>query len=155
MLAAMGEHESLEALRQQGLEPHAQLCDMLDERYEHRTERRGCGYTQATRLLAAQINQRTLIALPRSRVFGFHHAHPDTGGGFCVFNGLALVAHARPTLKVAVLDCDEHGGDGTEAFAKRLINLHTFSVFGSRFGVRSPVELQSRRYLQDSGRSPR
>ena len=70
---------------------------------------------------------------------GFHHAHPNTGGGFCVFNGLALVAHAYPKLTVAVLDCDEHGGDGTEAFAKRISNLHTFSIFGSRFGVRGGV----------------
>ncbi len=69
MPAEISEHELLKALRQHGLEPHLQLCDMLNECYEHRTERRGCGYTQATRLLAAQINQRTLVPLPRSRVF--------------------------------------------------------------------------------------
>ena len=69
MPAETGEHELLKALRLHGLEPHLQLCDMLNECYEHRTERRGCGYTQATRLLAAQINQRTLVPLPRSRVF--------------------------------------------------------------------------------------
>lgn len=68
---------------------------------------------------------------------GFHHSHPDTGGGFCVFNGLALVAHQFPDMKVAVLDCDEHGGDGTEAFSRLLPNLHCFSVYGSRFGLRS------------------
>jgi len=72
MLAPIGEHELLNALQQQGLEPHLQLCDMLNERFEHRTERRGCGYTQATRLLAAQINQRSLIPLARSRVFAEH-----------------------------------------------------------------------------------
>lgn len=67
---------------------------------------------------------------------GFHHAHPERGGGFCVFNGLALIAHARPSLRVAVLDCDEHGGDGTEAFCARLPNLTAISIFGTRFGVR-------------------
>lgn len=72
MHAVADEHELLTALRQQGLEPHAQLSDMLNERYEHRTERRGCGYTQATRLLAAQINQPSLLPLPRSRVFAEH-----------------------------------------------------------------------------------
>lgn len=72
MPAAIGEHELLKALQQQGLEPHAQLCDMLNEHFEHRTERRGCGYTQATRLLAAQINQRSLVPLPRSRMFAEH-----------------------------------------------------------------------------------
>jgi acetoin utilization deacetylase AcuC-like enzyme len=93
-----------------------------------------CLHMLGGQLLGAQL------ALEHGRCInlacGFHHAHPHAGGGFCVFNGLALVAHALPTLKVAVLDCDEHGGDGTEAFANRLSNLHTFSVFGSRFGVR-------------------
>ncbi len=93
-----------------------------------------CLYMLGGQLLGAQL------ALANGRCInlacGFHHAHPSTGGGFCILNGLALVAHAMPKLKVAVLDCDEHGGDGTEAFAKRLSNLHTFSVFGSRFGVR-------------------
>lgn len=70
---------------------------------------------------------------------GFHHAHPARGGGFCVFNGLALVAALEPKLRVVVLDCDEHGGDGTEAFAARLPNLNAISIFGSRFGVRGGV----------------
>lgn len=65
----MSAHELLQALHAQGLPAHRQLADMLDEHHEHRTERRGCGYTQATRLLAAQINQPQLLALPRSRVF--------------------------------------------------------------------------------------
>ena len=93
-----------------------------------------CLHMLGGQLLGAQL------ALTHGRCInlacGFHHAHPNTGGGFCILNGLALVAHALPKLKVAVLDCDEHGGDGTEVFAKRLSNLHTFSVFGSRFGVR-------------------
>lgn len=67
---------------------------------------------------------------------GFHHAHPEYGGGFCVFNGLALVAAEHPTLRVSVLDCDEHGGDGTEAFCRQLPNLSAISIFGTRFGLR-------------------
>lgn len=34
-----------------------QLREMLDEHPSHRTERRGCGYTQATRFVATYINQ--------------------------------------------------------------------------------------------------
>ena len=67
---------------------------------------------------------------------GFHHAHPERGGGFCVFNGLAHVAKCFPEHRIVVLDCDEHGGDGTAIFAERLPNFHAISVFGSRFGVR-------------------
>lgn len=91
------------------------------------------------RMLGGQLLGTTL-ALAHGRCVhlacGFHHAHPGIGGGFCVFNGLALVAHAHPQLQVAVLDCDEHGGDGTEAFAQRLPNLRALSIFGSRFGLR-------------------
>jgi acetoin utilization deacetylase AcuC-like enzyme len=67
---------------------------------------------------------------------GFHHAHPDRGGGYCVFNGLAHVAAELADLTVCVLDCDEHGGDGTEAFCGQLPNLEAISIFGSRFGIR-------------------
>lgn len=65
---------------------------------------------------------------------GFHHAHPAGGSGFCPINGLALVAHIYPQLRVLVLDCDEHGGNGTEEFAARLPNLFAISIFGTRFG---------------------
>lgn len=67
--ATLEEHELLKALRKHGLEVHPQLASMLNEQHEHLTERRGCGYTQATRLLAEQINRPSLHALPRSRVF--------------------------------------------------------------------------------------
>ena len=105
-----------------------------------------CLHMLGGQLLGAQL------ALAHGRCInlacGFHHAHPHTGGGFCVFNGLALVAHAFPELKIAVLDCDEHGGDGTEAFASRMPNLHTFSVFGSRFGVRGGLRSRGLGILQ-------
>ena len=38
--------------------------------------------------------------------------------------------------RVTVLDCDEHGGDGTEAFCALLPNLSAISIFGTRFGLR-------------------
>jgi acetoin utilization deacetylase AcuC-like enzyme len=67
---------------------------------------------------------------------GFHHAVRQRGLGFCALNGLALVAHARPELRVFVVDCDEHGGNGTEEFAAELPNLFHASIFGTRFGCR-------------------
>jgi acetoin utilization deacetylase AcuC-like enzyme len=68
---------------------------------------------------------------------GFHHAFPAYGGGYCVFNGLAAVAALNPTRRILVLDCDEHGGDGTAAFANQLANLSTISIFGTRFGLQT------------------
>lgn len=67
---------------------------------------------------------------------GFHHAHPAGGSGFCALNGLALLAHRMPERRVLVIDCDEHGGNGTEEFAAILPNLHAVSIFGTRFGCR-------------------
>lgn len=67
---------------------------------------------------------------------GFHHAVYASGSGFCPLNGLALLAHAWPQRKVMVIDCDEHGGNGTEEFAARLPNLYNVSIFGTRFGCR-------------------
>ncbi len=65
---------------------------------------------------------------------GFHHAVYERGSGFCPINGLALVAHAMPDQRVFVVDCDEHGGNGTEEYAARLPNLFNASIFGTRFG---------------------
>lgn len=59
---------------------------------------------------------------------GFHHARYERGSGYCTFNGLALVAAQHPHLKVAVLDCDEHNGNGTASFCNRLTNLHAISL---------------------------
>jgi hypothetical protein len=50
-------HEIVSAFAQAGLDLHRTLCDMLDEHPAHRTERRGCGYTQATRFLSTFVNQ--------------------------------------------------------------------------------------------------
>lgn len=65
---------------------------------------------------------------------GFHHAVFERGSGYCALNGLAFIAHRFPDKKVFVLDCDEHGGNGTEEYTRRLPNLVNFSIFGTRFG---------------------
>jgi len=65
---------------------------------------------------------------------GFHHAGYGGGSAFCTFNGLALVANEHPDKKVFVLDCDQHGGNGTEEFIKLLPNLFQATIHGSTFG---------------------
>ncbi len=50
-------HEVVVAFEEAGLGLHRILCEMLDEHPTHRTERRGCGYTQATRFLSTYINR--------------------------------------------------------------------------------------------------
>lgn len=83
-------------------------------------------------LEAAQYAFEHGIAMNVAR--GFHHACWARGGGFCALNGLALLAHHLPQKKIFVIDCDEHGGDGTEDFCARLPNLYNASVFGTRYG---------------------
>jgi acetoin utilization deacetylase AcuC-like enzyme len=55
---------------------------------------------------------------------GFHHAGPRAARGFCTFNGLMVTAvqlldQAR-AKKVAIVDCDYHYGDGTQAIIDAL-----------------------------------
>ncbi|MDH5719835.1 MAG: hypothetical protein OEZ13_04345 [Spirochaetia bacterium] len=50
---------------------------------------------------------------------GFHHAHKDSGGGFCTFDGLTVSAkkllNENKVQNVFILDGDAHFGDGTSA----------------------------------------
>lgn len=50
-------HEIVAALADTGLPLCRTLTEMLNEHMSHCTERRGCGYTQATRYLSTAINQ--------------------------------------------------------------------------------------------------
>ncbi len=55
---------------------------------------------------------------------GFHHAHYASARGYCTFNG--LIASARQLFdeghvsRVAIVDCDYHYGDGTQALIEAL-----------------------------------
>ncbi|MCB1629227.1 MAG: hypothetical protein KDI48_15970 [Xanthomonadales bacterium] len=60
----MAAHELRLALASAGLPLTEALVEMLDEHFSHCTERRGCGYTQATRVLAQITNK--LAAWPMS-----------------------------------------------------------------------------------------
>lgn len=89
---------------------------------------------QGGQLLGAKLAMEHGIAANVAQ--GFHHAGYASGCGYCTFNGLALVAQEFPELRVMVLDCDEHGGNGTEEFTYRLPNLYNFSIHGNSFGMR-------------------
>ncbi|WP_374574155.1 hypothetical protein [Acinetobacter sp.] len=53
---AAADHEVVRLFREQVQPLSGKLTEMLNEHYSHQTERRGCGYTQATRVLAEHIN---------------------------------------------------------------------------------------------------
>ncbi|THF58123.1 histone deacetylase family protein [Pseudothauera rhizosphaerae] len=67
---------------------------------------------------------------------GTHHAHRDSGSGFCVFNdaavaALAMLAEGRAT-RVAVIDCDVHQGDGTATILAGNPATFTLSLHGAK-----------------------
>jgi acetoin utilization deacetylase AcuC-like enzyme len=63
---------------------------------------------------------------------GFHHAFPDHGEGFCLFNDVAVAV--RKVLKdgqakrVMIVDCDLHQGNGTAAALSGHPEIFTFSI---------------------------
>lgn len=138
--------QRIDLQRLSGLHDDAYLQAFLDG-VEPMASRQGIRWSPAVRdatlamlggqLAAAEAAQRHGIAMNIAR--GFHHAVPASGSGYCPLNGLALLAHVAPTRRVMVVDCDEHGGNGTEEFAARLPNLYNVSIFGTRFGCRGGV----------------
>lgn len=72
---------------------------------------------------------------------GTHHAYPDKGGGFCVFNDAAVAARLmqaeqarlrRAPLKVAIVDLDVHQGNGTARIFRDDPTVFTLSLHGHK-----------------------
>jgi acetoin utilization deacetylase AcuC-like enzyme len=67
---------------------------------------------------------------------GTHHAFPDRGEGFCVFNDVAVAIRAVQAEgrveRVAIVDLDVHQGNGTNAIFAGDDRVYTFSMHGRR-----------------------
>jgi acetoin utilization deacetylase AcuC-like enzyme len=72
---------------------------------------------------------------------GTHHAGVSMGGGFCVFNDIAVAARLmqaetqrlqRHPLHVAVIDLDVHQGNGTAAIFAGDASVYTLSLHGAK-----------------------
>jgi acetoin utilization deacetylase AcuC-like enzyme len=67
---------------------------------------------------------------------GTHHAFPDHGEGFCVFNDVAVALRAmlaeRRLTRAAIVDLDVHQGNGTHAIFAADPAVFTFSMHGAR-----------------------
>ncbi len=75
---------------------------------------------------------------------GTHHAYADKGGGFCVFNDVAVATRVvqaewgrtrsgvMTPLQVAVIDLDVHQGNGTAHIFKDDASVFTLSLHGDK-----------------------
>ena len=67
---------------------------------------------------------------------GTHHAFPDRGESFCVFNDVAIAIRVlqreRRIERATVVDLDVHQGNGTHAVFTGDASVFTFSMHGAR-----------------------
>jgi acetoin utilization deacetylase AcuC-like enzyme len=73
---------------------------------------------------------------------GTHHAYADKGGGFCVFNDVAVAARVMQAeqglgpnglpLQVAIVDLDVHQGNGTAHIFRGVEDVFTLSLHGEK-----------------------
>lgn len=93
---------------------------------------------------------------------GTHHAFPNYGSGFCIFNDLAIAARTLQQLglvqKVLIVDLDVHQGDGTALIFQQDSSVFTFSMHcevnfpgtkqQSDLDVPLPIGMEDDAYLQ-------
>ncbi|MGK7946616.1 MAG: histone deacetylase [Microcystaceae cyanobacterium] len=93
---------------------------------------------------------------------GTHHAFPNYGSGFCIFNDLAIAATTllkeKLVNKILIVDLDVHQGDGTAFIFKNEPRVFTFSMHceanfpyrkqESNLDIPLPINLDDDGYLQ-------
>jgi acetoin utilization deacetylase AcuC-like enzyme len=126
--------------------------DQVDRLLDHQRLTTG-GTKLATRLaLGHRLHGRAIHmgralhggrALAINLAGGQHHAHRESGAGFCIFNDVAVaISHARAhgfAGKVLIVDLDLHDGDGTRAIFAQDRDVHTFSLHAHHWGSTEAV----------------
>lgn len=93
-------------------------------------QRRAAGGTyEATRWAIRKTNR-----LAFNLGGGFHHARPDRGAGFCVYNDVAATIESLRASgfanPIAIVDLDYHQGDGNRASFANDASVLTYSLHG-------------------------
>ncbi len=67
---------------------------------------------------------------------GTHHAYPDHGEGFCIYNDIAVAAmdylQKYPNHQILIIDLDVHQGNGTAKIFQENDQVFTFSMHGAK-----------------------
>ena len=105
--------------------------------------RRSVGATVAAARVALGLGARP-HGIAANLAGGTHHAYAHKGGGFCVFNDVAVAArlmqaewarhyrHQRQPLQVTVIDLDVHQGNGTASIFSNDSSVFTLSMHGEK-----------------------
>ncbi|MEN9259582.1 MAG: histone deacetylase [Thermostichus sp. HHBFW_bins_43] len=121
--------------------------------------RRTCRAVGGT-LLTAQLALRYGLAC--NTAGGTHHAFPNYGSGFCIFNDLAIAAQVLLNQglvqRLLIVDLDVHQGDGTAWIFRSDARVFTFSMHceanfpgtkqRSDLDIPLPVGMEDEAYLQ-------
>ena len=106
--------------------------------------RRSAGATVAAARVAMGSPGRPGEGVAANLAGGTHHSYAHKGGGFCVFNDVAVAArlmqaewarqhrHQRKPLQVAVIDLDVHQGNGTASIFATDPSVFTLSLHGQK-----------------------
>ena len=106
--------------------------------------RRSVGATVAAARVALGLGRQQKPGVAANMAGGTHHAYAHKGGGFCVFNDVAVTArlmqaewarhfkNSRPALQVAIIDLDVHQGNGTASIFTRDASVFTLSLHGEK-----------------------
>ncbi len=86
------------------------------------------GTIRAARMSLSSLYPRRIINLGG----GFHHAYPEGGYAFCVFNDVAIAIHHlrkhNYAGKILIIDLDLHQGDGTKKIFAHDPSVVTYSI---------------------------
>lgn len=111
-------------------------------------------------ILTAQLALQHGLAC--NTVGGTHHAFPEYGSGFCIFNDIAIairtVQHLNLAKTVLIIDLDVHQGDGNALIFQDDATVFTFSMHCeknfplrkqvSNLDIPLPIGLEDDDYLQ-------
>ncbi len=106
--------------------------------------RRSAGATVAAARVALGLAGHLPQGIAANMAGGTHHAYSHKGGGFCVFNDVAVASrlmqaewsrhfkNTRKPLQVAIIDLDVHQGNGTASIFASDASVFTLSMHGEK-----------------------